>query len=625
MKQYIIKSGILFLCMLSIISCRDDLLDQPSRTEMPASAFWKTVEDAEYALNGAVSDIRYLFSRDYYLDGMTETVRVRGNVLNTNGPQNTPSEKMRAGFAYVGPYAINPTGYGTQFDNMFEYCYGGINRANYVIDGVENMIERETNDTKKAQLEAILGEAKLWRSLIYWKLISMYGDVPYIDYRVASNDEVSNLSRTPIKEIVPKLVEDLTYAYNKLPQKASMIGRMAKPAALALRGKVWLYWASWNNFGWPELTTFTPDASTAQQAYVEAAKDFRKVIDDFGLKLFRNGDPGECDELGQAEKLPNYYHLFTPAANGDPEFILYFNFGGTGTGQGEELMRDFAGRSVEYSQCWLSPRFEIADKYQSTTTGDYCPPLIPLSSSVPGAQTQENSAINPKSYDNRDYRMKSSIMWDYEKCVGLSARKVIDGTWVPYIYKTWGQPVTIDGVKYTSYETDGTSTGYVFRKFVRNYAGQGRGEGDFNWPVIRLADVYLMYAESVNEANLGGEKAYAIDLVNQVRHRGALPALAASKTGTKEDFFKAIEQERIIELLAEGHRGFDIRRWRAIERVWKPVGDPDGVRLYDTWGVEYAHYFHNQDNRTYERSYIFRIPPKEKDRNPNLTQNQPYL
>lgn len=38
------------------------------------------------------------------------------------------------------------------------------------------------------------------------------------------------------------------------------------------------------------------------------------------------------------------------------------------------------------------------------------------------------------------------------------------------------------------------------RKFVRNYAGQGRSDGDYHMPVMRLADVYLMYAEAANEA-----------------------------------------------------------------------------------------------------------------------------
>src|SRR5690606_26570269 len=119
---------------------------------------------------------------------------------------------------------------------------------------------------------------------------------------------------------------------------------------------------------------------------------------------------------------------------------------------------------------------------------------------------------------------------------------------------------------------DGTNSGYVFRKFLRNYAGQGRGDGDYAFPVMRLADVFLMYAEATNEIN--GPQADAIALVDRVRHRGNLPALSPEKTADKQSFFDAIEQERIIELLGEGQRGFDLRRWRAIEKVWgAPYGE----------------------------------------------------
>ncbi|MDR1155337.1 MAG: RagB/SusD family nutrient uptake outer membrane protein, partial [Bacteroidales bacterium] len=147
---------------------------------------------------------------------------------------------------------------------------------------------------------------------------------------------------------------------------------------------------------------------------------------------------------------------------------------------------------------------------------------------------------------------------------------------------------------------------------------------NYHWPVMRLADVYLMYAEAINEVNSGPD-AKAIELVNKVRHRGNLPSLASEKTATKEAFFSAIEQERIIELVGEGHRGFDIRRWRAIERVWCPPYDNNGVWRADTHGANLQQYFQNQSERYYQQCYIFRIPPGERDRNANLTQNTPWL
>jgi hypothetical protein len=141
---------------------------------------------------------------------------------------------------------------------------------------------------------------------------------------------------------------------------------------------------------------------------------------------------------------------------------------------------------------------------------------------------------------------------------------------------------------------------------------------------MRLADVYLMYAEAINEVN-NGPDAKAIELVNKIRHRGNLPPLAAEKTSGKEAFFSAVEQERIIELFGEGYRGFDLRRWRAIERVWCPPYNANGVQLRDTHGANQDRYFQNQTELYYQRCYIFRIPPGERDRNPNLTQNTPWL
>lgn len=586
-------------------SCTKDLLQQEPTTDMGVDAFWQTESDATTALMGAYSATRWVFDRDYYLDGHAEFVRVRGNSTASNTPYNG------------GNYT--PSGYGGSFENMYEFLYGAVHRTNYVIENTQKMLAT-AKPASIANLETVIGEARLLRGMVYFRLISMWGDVPYINKIIRNNSEVAYITRTPIAQIKDSILADFTYAFEKLPEKSSQIGRAAKPAALAFRGKLQLYWACWNKFGWPELETFTPRATAADSAYTAAAADFKAVIENYGLTLFRNGEPGEWGQMGKADVLPNYYYLFTPAANGDAEMIMYFTHGGTGTGQGEELMRDIAGRSHEGSQCFVYPFYEIADRYQSTVTGDFAPKLIPTNPSSANARTKLNSAINPASYANRDYRMKSSIMWDYEMSLGMTTLK--SNGFVPFIFKTWNQNVTIDGVKYITYNTDANPYGYVFRKFLRNYAGQGRSEGDYAWPVMRLADVYLMYAEATNEIN--GPQTDAIDLVNKIRHRGNLPILAASKTADKASFFAAIEQERIVELLGEGHRGFDLRRWRAIERVWgAPYGT--GVWRIDAHGANRDRYFQNASELTYQQCYIFRIPPGERDRNPNLTQNKPWM
>jgi len=613
MKRFNLKIFVISACAglaFFTSSCTKNLLDQTPTVDLPSSAFWNTEADATTALMGAYSAVRPLFDRDYYLDGQSEYMRVRGT--------STTSGNLRLGDAYNGGN-YNPNGYGSSFDKMYQYLYGGVNRTNYVIENVKKMLPT-AKSTSIASLEAVIGEARLLRGMVYFRLISMWGDVPYFTKIAYADADVATLSRIPIAQIKDSIMADFTYAFDKLPAKASVSGRAAKPAALAFRGKLQLYWACWNKNGWPELDTFKPSPTAATTAYAAAAADFNAVINNYGLSLFRNGDPGDWGTMGNADVLPNYFYLFMPVANTESELIMAFTHGGTGTSQGEELMRDFAGRSHEGSQCWVSPRYEIADRYQSTITGDFASPLIPTNPTVAGARTKLNSAVNPASYANRDYRMKSSIMWDYEMSLGMVS--LASTGMCPFIYKTWASTVVINGVSYITYNTDGCNSGYVFRKFLRNYAGQGRSDGNYSWPVMRLADVYLMYAEATNEVS--GPQADAIALVNKIRHRGNLPVLASTKTGDKASFFSAIEQERIVELLAEGQRGFDLRRWRAIERVWCP---PYGVGVWriDTNGANMNQYFVNSSELAYQQCYIFRIPPGERNRNPNLTQNKPWL
>jgi hypothetical protein len=594
-------------------ACVKDVLDQEPRVDLAASEFWKTEADATIGLNGLYAAVRPCFDRDYYFDGHGEYVRARGT--------STTSGNLRLGDAYnAGNY--DPSGYGSSFDKMFRYLYGGVNRANYVIANTRKLINDGVPGTL-ANYEQVIGEARFLRGLLYFRLISMWGDVPFLDTVYFNNSEVALKARVPIAQVKDSIMADFNYAFEKLPASNSLAGRATKPAVLAFRGKLQLYWASWNRFGWPELEGFQPSTAAATAAYTAAAADFKAVATNYNLQLYMNGDPGDIDELGKAEKLPNYYYLFTPRANNSSELVFAFNHGGTNTNQGEELMRDFAGRSHEGSQLWVAPRYEVADRYQLITTGEFAPKLIQMNPTVPAtgnvARTTPNSAVNPASYANRDYRMKATIQWDYEQSIGLAALASTGMT--PFIYQTWGARVNIGGTSYTTYNTDGSNSGYVFRKFVRNYAGQGRSDGDYSFPIMRLADVYLMYAEASNAVS--GPLADAVQLVNAVRRRGNLPPLKADKYANATAFFDAIEQERIIELLGEGQRGFDLRRWRALERVWGQPGSA-GVWRQDTWGANQQRYYQNTPAITYQQNYIFRIPPGERDRNPNLTQNIPW-
>lgn len=604
-KIYIILS---LLAVFLATGCRKDLLDQDPTVAPGVNTFWLTEEDALTALMGNYSVFRPCFDRDYHFDGHGDFLKV-----------------WNVGASPISITVNDPSNYGAGAGNLYRALYGSIINSNYVIENVNTrLLPNAKTDASRQNLEAIVGEAKLLRGIAYFRLISLWGDVPYIYRSITDPAEVDSISRSPIANVKDSIYADFSYAIEKLPNKGETIGRAGKPAALAFRGKLQLFWGSWKKNGWPELEGFQQSPMEATAAFEGAAADFKRVINEFGLRLFRNGEPGEWGEMGKADVLPNYYYMFIPSTgnpNTDGEMLMVLTHGGNATNQSEEYMRVWTGVSVGLSQNQVVARYEIADRYQSTVTGDFLPKMIQMNPATnPAARTTPNSAVNPESYRNRDYRMKATLLWDYEKIMGIGTTEVTG--YVPFIYKTWSANVVIDGMSYVSFNDNTTNlSGIEERKFVRNYGGQNRSSGDYNWPMMRLADVFLMYAEATNEVS--GPQADAIELVNRVRRRGNLPPLVANKTASKPAFFDAIEQERIIELFGEGQRTFDLRRWRALERVF---GQPysDGKWFQDTYGNNWERFFFNASELIYQRCYIYQIPETERVRNKNLSQNLPW-
>lgn len=141
-----------------------------------------------------------------------------------------------------------------------------------------------------------------------------------------------------------------------------------------------------------------------------------------------------------------------------------------------------------------------------------------------------------------------------------------------------------------TFSTSWSATGYAVKKGMVPILYTNGGGG--NTPLIRYADVLLMYAEAANELDLRQE---ARDAINEVRQRPSvnLPDITVD---TYQEIFDAIVQERRAEFVFEAHRFNDLRRWGLAENVL--------------------------DSRGYEsRHRYFPIPQLEIDINENLTQN----
>ncbi len=130
-----------------------------------------------------------------------------------------------------------------------------------------------------------------------------------------------------------------------------------------------------------------------------------------------------------------------------------------------------------------------------------------------------------------------------------------------------------------------------------------RGDNGNNIPIIRYADVVLMYAEALNEVSYQPE---ALTYLNRIRTRAGLKAKTAAEVATQAAFRLAVEQERRVELAFEGHRWFDlVRTGRAI-----PVmnSKKDQIRLVNTLT---------------ENNLVFPIPQAQIDINKDKIKQNP--
>jgi hypothetical protein len=124
---------------------------------------------------------------------------------------------------------------------------------------------------------------------------------------------------------------------------------------------------------------------------------------------------------------------------------------------------------------------------------------------------------------------------------------------------------------------------------------------------LRYADVLLMYAEAQNEA--GGPDASVYDALDQVRARADvnMPPVDRGKYNSQALLREYIRNERRVELACEGHRYFDLKRWRIAEEKLDGFEVPGGGTMVFR-----------------PENYLLPFPQKETDRNTELKQNDGY-
>ncbi|MBC9934848.1 RagB/SusD family nutrient uptake outer membrane protein [Chitinophaga qingshengii] len=407
-------------------------------------------------------------------------------------------------------------------------------------------------------------EVKFLIAFNYFELFKRFGPVPIVDryYEATENPEVLKKPRNSVDEVVNEIVRLCDEAAAGLPltYEAQDVGRATKGAALALKAKVLLYAASplfnggeidgipvsvnGNNVKSSLLGVKNTDGKTLFNTTYDREKwkkaaDAAKAVLDMGVyslrpvqqELFYNRDFNEFIFWTQGGGTNNFENSITP--NGA-------DYGGTGSLAATQEMID---------------SYEMKNGYPINEPGSGYVETGYVDTTMKVFRNRVWTTVKVKirkMYFNRDPRFYTDQFFDGMPYLG---RNIITQfvTNVGSNNDGWG------GSKATG---QNTRTGYYVQKWVApaHNIKDNPSTNYRNYPHFRLADVYLWYAEAMNEYNGPSADVYAA--INAVRNRVGMPSLPIiASDNNKEGLRARIQNERKIEMAYEAQRWYDIRRW----------------------------------------------------------------
>lgn len=492
-------------------------------------------------------------------------------------------------------------GYSEGKGNTWYFYYTGIKNTNQFLERINDV--SVTPEEEESQKEEMIGQAYFLRAFYYHQLYSLYGRIPLV-YQTFDMDSEWTQTRAEMDEVADSIVADCDRAAAILPVSytGEDFGRATRGAALAVKARTLLYKAS-PLFGTPSTEKWQ-EAADAQKAIIDLANE--------GVY-----------SLPQVSNYEEYAELFCNPQN--PEIIfekMYSTVSGGAYSQSYPMSSP-PGAYNGYNGwgVWL-PTYDIVNLYQKSdgtdfeiTDWDNYTIQVPTVDSNTGEivytdQTIEATRTSP--YEGREMRLYANILYD-------------GALWG---YGEDNHPVEIfesgaEGVEsgeqsptYTSGEYwNATQTGYYLRKFMNpNYNQWDETVMDNTpWIFFRLGEFYLNYAECLIELGRDNE---ALPYINETRTRALLPALTDA-SNIREKY----EQERAVELMFEGQRFFDLRRWKRMEEAYAAENCPTAMKIYKLADGTLL-YTHNttvlQQRNFREAMYWMPVPRYELNKCPQL-------
>jgi hypothetical protein len=557
------KILIILACILSLNACTKLDLTPPS--EPSTSTFYSNQTELELAVNDLYRLEFWANDNELFTDNFWHRGQL-GNAI-TFGTLNSEDVMVR---------------------DYWIVCYKAIARANAFLANKDKAAGNITESVIK-RLEA---EMRLIRAYQYSRLITHFGDVPFITKPVLLNDAYT-IARTNKEQILNFIFSELDFAAANLPQSyGSGLKRLTKGAALAIKARTALHLGKWK------------EASDAAFAIMQFSGAGRYTLH------------------------PGYEQLFSKQGETSPEIIISIprdeaqKVAATGVIVRDQIPRNTGGFGARI------PTREMFDAYEC----------------IDGKPIDESPLYNPNDpFRNRDPRLTATIVEFNTQWLGFSYQPHPDSLTV--FSSRLNRRVTNNDTRRNA--NFASFTGFLWKKGI-DQVWADKFVDDNDDILYRFAEVLITYAEAKIELAQVDET--VLNAINLVKARGYGVAIAqttlypAVTTTDINELRKIIRRERRVEFAKEGLRYMDLIRFKLAEKAltrpviglpdpavqnrakWPFPGitpiDDDGIADYSGFGADVK--IVAQRNFDKNRQYLWPIPALERRVNPLLTQNPNY-
>ena len=464
---------------------------------------------------------------------------------------------------------LNPTKT-DKYSHSLEHAWYCIRKCNLGLANLDKM-----TDCTQEEKNIIKGQLLFFRAWWHEEMIAFFGGMPYVD-TVLDGSQALTLPRLTYQECAKKCAEDFRAAADLLPNDwdKTAVGkktlgknelRITKVCALGYMGKVLLWAASPLNNLRAEV-----GASKNGDTYKYNVELAAQAADALGEALAQVNSGKTPYALAEYKYSDIYNHVAKDGSKSNFSEIFYT----TGKnwkqpGSTEAILRGpYIGENSSnwnFTKLW-GPKLNGIVEHDALIhqpTANYVN-YYGMANGLP--LDDPESGFDPKHpFKNRDPRFYHDIVFDGFKYINFTIAKEADDYQFKYIQMYTGSNLR-------SSASQGCRTGYYCQKLVPHQAN--KYDGMYNWggalqcdlPYMRLADLYLMYAEAgaaVQGANYKSSKLdlTAVDAINVLRNRVDAGHVADKFVADQKKFMDEVRRERAVELAFEGFRWNDLQRW----------------------------------------------------------------